>query len=471
MTFQVVGDGDTKIDAHFDIDGSAIVFHARGGSGKQSVNTQYADGLRIVLERLKEARIQITDAKVDSRAVQALPVEKRRILPPQANSLDAETLLGELANRMRAVREDGNEQAKGGNSTKRIRIETDASSREALAAALRCAQADSPPGKERQGDDDAVIGKAWAWLEQAGNIQLTTATGSHFSASVEQNSLRFVVGNKENTKSISHERFQQWTRRYLSGARKPTDYQNNTGESLAANASYFIPVIEHALKSVGQRSLRRLPAEELYKVQPHHIYNAVQRLLAGEANHPFAASTDYDVLLEDGTRLPPKAVFGLAATEALGFQVKPEHFSAGIGMPCFTIIEGADFRIVPKGASEPAAKTSKPAAPPVAPEEDREFAEGKPKRIEHLKRERHQGASKAKKAAFKSKHGILFCERCLMKPIEVYKSEVGEACIEVHHTKPIADMKEGDKTKLEDLMCLCASCHRVVHRELRLADK
>lgn len=58
-----------------------------------------------------------------------------------------------------------------------------------------------------------------------------------------------------------------------------------------------------------------------------------------------------------------------------------------------------------------------------------------------------------------------------MKPIEVYGGEVGEACIEVHHTKPIADMKEGDTTKLEDLQCLCASCHRVVHRELRIADR
>ena len=29
-------------------------------------------------------------------------------------------------------------------------------------------------------------------------------------------------------------------------------------------------------------------------------------------------------------------------------------------------------------------------------------------------------------------------------------------------------MKSDHKTKLSDLTCLCANCHRVVHRELRL---
>jgi hypothetical protein len=362
--FNVADSNQRSIDAHFDIDGSAIVVHARGGSGKQAVNTQYADGLRIILERLKEARIQITDAQVASRAVLLMPAEKRRILPANANSLDVESLMGELASRMRAVREDGDEKAKGGNSTKKIRIETTATDAEALRVALK-----------------------------------------------------------------------------------------------------GIPV------SKDTRSQERLPAELLSKVGEQHIYNAVQLLLSGNAKHPFGESTDFDVLLEDGTRLPPKAVFGIAAKEALGMEVLPKHFSGGEGTICFRIINACGYTIVPKDGSEPAGKAPKPAAPAVSSNEDREFVEGKKERVYHLKSERDRYAPIAKKAAFKAKHGILFCERCLMKPVEVYKSEAGEACIEVHHTKPIAEMKEGDKTKLEDLQCLCASCHRVVHRELRLADK
>ena len=44
---------------------------------------------------------------------------------------------------------------------------------------------------------------------------------------------------------------------------------------------------------------------------------------------------------DDGDRLPPKAVFGLAATRALGFEVRPEHFSAGHSQSCFRILRRA----------------------------------------------------------------------------------------------------------------------------------
>lgn len=240
-------------------------------------------------------------------------------------------------------------------------------------------------------------------------------------------------------------------------------------ETTAADAEALCLVLKGVPASRDTRSQHRLPAELLNKVGEQYIYNAVQILLSGSDKHPFGESTDFDILLENGTRLPPKAVFGIAAKEALGMEVLPKHFSGGDGTVCFRIIEACGYTIVPKGTSEPAKSALYP--PDVTSDDDREFVEGKPKRIEHLKRERHQGAAKAKKAAFKAKFGILFCERCNMKPIEVYGGEVGEACIEVHHTKPIADMKEGDTTKLEDLQCLCASCHRVVHRELRIADR
>jgi 5-methylcytosine-specific restriction protein A len=62
----------------------------------------------------------------------------------------------------------------------------------------------------------------------------------------------------------------------------------------------------------------------------------------------------------------------------------------------------------------------------------------------------------------------LFCERCCADPIEIFGSEHGEACIEVHHARvQVGQMPEDHTTRLEDLQCLCANCHRFVHRLLR----
>lgn len=365
MSFQVVDQNNESLDAHFDIDGNSIVFYSRSGSKNASNrrNTQYGEGLRAIIARLKAAGIGILEAAVDSSAVVSMPIANRTILGSTPVIGDVNAIYVECARRMANVRAANAGSHKGGNSTKRIRIQTTAKDAKILQAALN--------GIPVKGD----------FLRQD-----------------------------------------------------------------------------------------RLPAEMLNRVCEQHVYNAVELLRSGGATHPFGESTDFDVLLEDGVRLPPKAVFGIASKEALGMEVLPKHFSGGEGTICFRIIKSCGYKIVPKGDHDLVTRLPKPAASAELSDEDRDFAEGGAKRIEHLTRERHPGASKAKKAAFKAKHGILFCERCKMKPIEVYGSELGEACIEVHHTKPIAEMKEGGRTKLEDLQCLCASCHRVVHRELRIAD-
>jgi 5-methylcytosine-specific restriction protein A len=42
----------------------------------------------------------------------------------------------------------------------------------------------------------------------------------------------------------------------------------------------------------------------------------------------------------------------------------------------------------------------------------------------------------------------------------------GDACIEVHHhAVAVAKMDGKARTRLADLQCLCANCHRIVHRE------
>jgi 5-methylcytosine-specific restriction protein A len=205
------------------------------------------------------------------------------------------------------------------------------------------------------------------------------------------------------------------------------------------------------------RSADRLPAEELERVTAEHVWNAVQLLLAGYDDHGLGQSTDFDLLADRGIRLPPKAVFGLAASEALGFSVKPRHFSAGKDSPCFRILERSGYTIVPKGES--AAVEEMPTTP-----EDLEWSEGRPKLVAHLRRERARGLSQAKKAAFKREHGRLFCERCHIDPVGTFGPEAGEACIEVHHeATQVKDMEDRHVTKLDDLKCLCANCHRIVH--------
>lgn len=205
--------------------------------------------------------------------------------------------------------------------------------------------------------------------------------------------------------------------------------------------------------------LARIPVAEFSRVTADLIWRVTQGLVSGSVEHPFAESTHFDVIADGGVRLPPKAVFGLAASEALGFQVLPHHFSAGHGTPCFAVIRRAGYRIVAKGDPSPVDRVP-------ANAEDRTWAEGRPKLVTHLKRERAAGLAAAKKAHFIKTHGRLWCERCRLDPLEKYGPDTGAACIEVHHRTPLAEIVQGQVTTLDDLMCLCANCHRVIHCEL-----
>ncbi len=221
-------------------------------------------------------------------------------------------------------------------------------------------------------------------------------------------------------------------------------------------------LLAHSVQRAASEN-KRLPASELNKVTAENVWNAVQRLCNGFKDHGFGLSTDFDLIADDDQRLPPKAVFGVAATEALGFPVKPEHFSAGDSTPCFRILREAGYKIVPKAEREATTSSRPPSLP-----EDEEWTEGQTRLISHLKKERGRGLATAKKVAFKRINGRLSCERCGLDPVIHYKNEEAEACIEVHHkTVQVKDMMDGHKTKLEDLECLCANCHRLVHRLLK----
>ncbi|MGO4199079.1 hypothetical protein AB4Z13_27340 [Rhizobium sp. YAF28] len=224
----------------------------------------------------------------------------------------------------------------------------------------------------------------------------------------------------------------------------------------------------------GQRNITRLPASELRKVTTAHIHNAVQKLLGGSDAPNFAPSRDYDAFTDTGIPLAPKKVFGLALKEALGIEAFPGHFSAGWGQISFELLEQADLWIARKkegvARPKPDPKVIEAQLGDFVPtEEERSWIEGNPKIVSHLKRERAPGLAKEKREAFIAEHKRLFCEDCKFDPMEKYGPEAGSACIEVHHHRThLANMEPGHKTSIEDLKCLCANCHRVLHRKLAL---
>ncbi len=251
----------------------------------------------------------------------------------------------------------------------------------------------------------------------------------------------------------------------------PGNAQKRIEIALTSNASVEAIMAALMATPLEERSSRSqlLPAGQLALVRPEHIWQAVQDLRFTEDRFGFGESVDYDIVLEDNTRLPPKAVFGRALFLALGIEVRPEHFSSGVNSHCFRALEASGFTIANKaGKVTRATRNNGQTTSP-----DDEWREGGRKLQKHLERERQPALRAAKLAQFKETHGgRLFCERCGEDPSTKYSSHLAEACIEVHHCRvQVKDMRAGHLTKLDDLLCLCANCHRVEHRRLRLASR
>lgn len=85
-----------------------------------------------------------------------------------------------------------------------------------------------------------------------------------------------------------------------------------------------------------------------------------------------------------------------------------------------------------------------------------------PKLVTHLTRERAPGLAKKKKAQFRKRHGRFFCEACGTDS-RLY-SDLAGSTFEVHHRRPLGQLKKRVKTTLSDLGLLCANCHRAIHR-------
>jgi 5-methylcytosine-specific restriction enzyme A len=95
-------------------------------------------------------------------------------------------------------------------------------------------------------------------------------------------------------------------------------------------------------------------------------------------------------------------------------------------------------------------------------EEDDEAHEGRLLQRRHFVRERDRNLRRKKISDFLKKHPRVYCEVCGFDFEAVY-GERGREFIEVHHTLPLHASGER-KTKLSDLILLCANCHRMIHR-------
>lgn len=104
-------------------------------------------------------------------------------------------------------------------------------------------------------------------------------------------------------------------------------------------------------------------------------------------------------------------------------------------------------------------------------DEDRRFVEGSLRRVGHLRRERDSALVAKKRGQFLAKHGNFHCEACGNDWIELYGPEIAAGCFDVHHAATLVkDMEVGHISRVEDLMLLCANCHRAEHQRMRLEN-
>ena len=79
----------------------------------------------------------------------------------------------------------------------------------------------------------------------------------------------------------------------------------------------------------------------------------------------------------------------------------------------------------------------------------------------HYRRERSPKLRKQKLQKQRETEGFNYCEAC-NEDASRYRCEA-EKILEVHHSVPLHHAETAIETKLEDLMILCANCHRAIH--------
>lgn len=102
----------------------------------------------------------------------------------------------------------------------------------------------------------------------------------------------------------------------------------------------------------------------------------------------------------------------------------------------------------------------------IDPNELKDFSvnEGYVKFIEnHKYLERNRKIVKLKKQKVLTSQKCLKCEICGFDFADFYGEELGQGFAECHHINPLSE-SGNVKTKLSDLIIICANCHKMIHR-------
>ena len=115
MRYQVKHDDGKLLDAHFELDNFGIDYRARGGRKKSGtqINSDYGQGLRLILSRLHFSKIEITGIYVNSATVKNIAKEEREILSSEEFKHNPDKAFTMLSKRMVSVGQSG--KLKGGN--------------------------------------------------------------------------------------------------------------------------------------------------------------------------------------------------------------------------------------------------------------------------------------------------------------------------------------------------------------------
>jgi 5-methylcytosine-specific restriction protein A len=102
-------------------------------------------------------------------------------------------------------------------------------------------------------------------------------------------------------------------------------------------------------------------------------------------------------------------------------------------------------------------------------DDDEEFPEGRLLTRLDKTRERNTAAVQKKKRHVLKATARPQCDVCKFDFRDTY-GDLGEGFAECHHTVPLAQLAESQRTRLQDLAVVCANCHRMIHRSKPMAS-
>lgn len=94
-----------------------------------------------------------------------------------------------------------------------------------------------------------------------------------------------------------------------------------------------------------------------------------------------------------------------------------------------------------------------------------DFSEGESRIVIHIKKERNQKLVKLAKEKWSAQHNHDI--KCIVCSFSFYKTygRIGQGFIEAHHVVPLSKLDGSITIKTEDLVPVCANCHRILHRK------